>query len=61
MNNHQNKVCMVCERDENQVPLLKVDFKGNDYYICPQHIPVLIHDPGKLAGKLPGADELQAG
>jgi len=61
MEQNQNKACMFCNRDENEVPLLQVDFKGENYYICPQHIPVLIHDPGKLKGKLPGAEDLQAG
>ncbi len=32
-----------------------------NYWICPQHIPILIHDPSKLAGKLPGAEDMQAG
>jgi hypothetical protein len=61
MENNLHKICMFCKRDENEVPLLQVDFKGQHYYICPQHIPVLIHDPGKLEGKLPGAEGLQAG
>lgn len=56
-----HKVCMFCNRDENEVPLLQVDFKGKHYHICPQHIPVLIHDPGKLEGKLPGAEGLEPG
>lgn len=60
MDNNQ-KVCLVCNQDENQVPLVQVDYKKNSYYICPQHIPVLIHDPGKLEGKLPGAENMQAG
>jgi hypothetical protein len=61
MNKNHNKVCLVCNRDEQNVPLLQVDFKGTNYYICPQHLPVLIHDPGQLEGKLPGANGLQAG
>ena len=60
MDNSQ-KVCLVCNQDENHVPLVQVDYKQNKYYICPQHIPVLIHDPGKLEGKLPGAENMQAG
>jgi hypothetical protein len=41
--------------------LVGLDFKGYSYWICPQHIPVLIHDPSKLAGLLPGAETLEAG
>jgi hypothetical protein len=61
MENSKHKHCLFCKRDEQQVPLVQVDFKGTTYWICPQHIPVLIHDPSKLEGILPGADELQAG
>jgi hypothetical protein len=28
------------------------------YHICPQHLPVLIHNPQMLVGKLPGAEGL---
>ncbi len=61
MENHNEKHCLVCQRDEQTVPLVRVDFKGNEYWICPQHIPVLIHDPQKLEGMLPGAENMQAG
>jgi len=61
MDNKNNKICLVCKQDEQQVPLVQVDFKGNNYYICPQHIPVLIHDPAQLEGLLPGAENMQAG
>jgi len=57
----ENKVCLFCKRNEDEVPLVQLDFKGNGYWICPQHIPVLIHDPTKLTGMLPGAEDLQAG
>ncbi|MBN1668307.1 MAG: hypothetical protein JW862_14535 [Anaerolineales bacterium] len=29
-----------------------------DFYICPQHLPILIHKPAQLADKLPGAEKL---
>ncbi len=61
MDNKNEKVCLVCKQDEEKVPLVQVDYKGNNYYICPQHIPVLIHDPGQLEGLLPGAENMQAG
>ncbi len=61
MKDSNHKHCLFCQRDEQQVPLVQVDFKGATYWICPQHIPVLIHDPSKLEGFLPGAKELQAG
>jgi hypothetical protein len=41
--------------------LVQVDFKSEHYWICPQHIPVLIHDPQKLTGILPEAENMEAG
>jgi hypothetical protein len=40
------------------VPLLRLEFRGAEFWICPQHLPMLIHDPVSLAGKLPGAEKL---
>ncbi len=56
-----SKVCLFCKRGEQEVPLLAVDFKSNHYWICPQHMPTLIHNPTQLEGMLPGAEDLQAG
>lgn len=55
------KVCVFCKQDQQEVPLVHVEFKDNDFWICPQHIPILIHDPNKLVGHLDGADSIQAG
>lgn len=57
----KEQVCVFCKRNQDEVPLVKLAFKQNNYWICPQHIPVLIHDPAKLSGHLPGAENLQAG
>jgi hypothetical protein len=56
-----NKVCLECGRTSEQIPLVQLEFKGKDFWICPQHIPVLIHDPQKLEGKLPDAENMTAG
>ena len=58
---NKEKACIVCNSDENTAPLVELSYKNQKYYICPQHIPVLIHDPGKLEGLLPDAGNLQAG
>jgi hypothetical protein len=47
--------CLHCERDSSQVPLLALRYRGQDLWICPQHLPILIHKPQQLADKLPGA------
>ncbi|MCP4659419.1 MAG: hypothetical protein GY856_28765 [bacterium] len=50
--------CLYCERDSQQVPLLALTFRGRQLHICPQHLPLLIHDPSQLVGKLAGAENL---
>jgi hypothetical protein len=47
-------ICINCEKTEEQVPLLHMCYRGEEVYICPQCLPVLIHKPEKLAAKLPG-------
>jgi hypothetical protein len=61
MENTNEKVCLVCKKDENMVPLVELSYKNQKYHICPQHIPVLIHNPDQLEGLLPDAGNLQAG
>ncbi len=53
---HQS--CLYCKLNSNQVPLLNFSYQGKELWICPQHLPILIHEPQKLAGKLPGAENL---
>jgi hypothetical protein len=50
--------CLLCKRDEQATPLLQVRYRGATLWICPQHLPVLIHDPQSLEGVLPGASQL---
>lgn len=50
--------CLVCEQSDQEIPLLALQYKGEHYWICPQHLPVLIHHPEELIGKLPGAEKL---
>jgi hypothetical protein len=52
-------VCLVCEQNSQEVPLLAIEYQERQYWICPQHIPVLIHSPEELVGRLPGAEKLQ--
>ena len=48
--------CLNCGRDSNEIPLLALEYRGETYHLCPQCLPVMIHSPRKLAGKLPGAE-----
>ncbi len=51
--------CIVCERDSDATPLLTLEYRGSTFRLCPQHLPVLIHDPGQLADLLPGTENLR--
>ncbi|MDH4070430.1 MAG: hypothetical protein OEV30_08400 [Ignavibacteria bacterium] len=50
--------CVACDKTDQDVPLISVSFRGSTFSICPQHLPILIHDPKMLAGKLPGAEDM---
>ena len=50
--------CVHCNRSSTEVPLVELKYKDEASWICPQHLPVLIHKPQKLIGKLPGAENL---
>lgn len=54
MNNPTAK-CLHCQRTSDEIPLIPLEFDGSTAWICPQHLPILIHKPAQLADKLPGA------
>jgi len=54
----QNR-CLVCEQSSQEIPLIEIHYQEQSYWICPQHFPVLIHQPHLLVGKLPGAERLE--
>ena len=53
--------CLVCKKTEDEIPLFQLKFKGQELRICPQHVPVLIHNPHELVGKIDGAEGFEAG
>jgi hypothetical protein len=53
------KACLFCDRDDNEVPLISLAYQGKSMWICPQHMPNLIHNPSSLEGKLPGAENME--
>lgn len=57
----QSKVCIICKKTSMETPVTKFYHKDSEFYICPQHLPVLIHNPQELVGLLDGADTLQGG
>lgn len=48
--------CLECGRGADLLPLIALEYRATRYWICPQHLPVLIHEPARLIGKLPGAE-----
>jgi len=52
--------CFFCSRQSGQVPLLNFEYQGKSWQVCAQHLPILIHEPQKLVGKLPGSENLSA-
>ena len=53
------KSCLACDADNHQTPLIQLDYLDRTYWICPRHMPTLIHDPASLIGSLPGAERLR--
>jgi hypothetical protein len=51
--------CVNCGRTVEQVPLIPLMHRNGQTYICPQCLPVLIHKPQQLVGKLSGAEMLE--
>ena len=49
--------CLNCTRPETEIPLVTLRYAGNEAWICSQCLPVLIHHPEQLVGKLAGADQ----
>ena len=50
--------CLQCDCSSDEVPLIQILYRGSQFWICPQHLPILIHKPAQLAGKLPGLELL---
>jgi len=55
------QVCVFCKRNQDEVPLVQLAYQQVNYWICPQHIPLLIHEPHKLVGMIDDADKFPAG
>lgn len=54
----ETPVCIHCQQDSTQVPLLPVLYQDKTLHICPQHLPILIHKPALLADRLPGLEKI---
>jgi hypothetical protein len=52
--------CVLCDRSSDVAPLLTIEYRRSTLRICSEHLPILIHDPGQLAERLPGVEKLSA-
>jgi hypothetical protein len=50
--------CLNCSRSENEIPLIPLQYKGEKRYLCSSCMPILLHSPAKLIGKLPEAEKI---
>jgi hypothetical protein len=55
----ETKTCIVCKKSSMEMPVTKFYHKNTSFYICSQHIPVLIHNPQELVGLIDDADTIQ--
>jgi len=54
-----NPACLYCQRTSDQIPLIQLEYRNEPRWICPQHLPILIHKPAELAAFLPGLEGLE--
>jgi len=51
--------CVNCGSSEQEVPLVVLRYAGESQWICSGCLPVLIHRPEQLIGKLAGAENIR--
>ena len=54
----QTQHCLNCNISEDQIPLVNLNYSGKPAYICSRCLPLLIHHPEELIGKLEGAEKI---
>jgi hypothetical protein len=50
--------CLNCNRSEHEIPLVTLSYSGKPAYICSHCLPMLIHHPEMLIGKIEGAENI---
>lgn len=50
--------CLSCNRSEKEIPLVTLTYSSKPAYICSHCLPLLIHHPEQLIGKLQGAENI---
>jgi len=59
MSDSHSQKCLYCEVSSQEAPLVTLQYQGEQIYICSLHLPILIHHPQELVGKLKNADRLK--
>jgi hypothetical protein len=57
---NESLICLNCRRPESIIPLVSLRYDGEQAWICSQCLPILIHKPQNLAGKLKDAERIEA-
>lgn len=52
--------CLNCNASENEMPLVNLVYSGKPAFICSKCLPILIHKPEMLIGKIEGAEKIKA-
>ncbi len=52
--------CLNCGISENEMPLIHLQYKSKQVFICSRCLPTLIHNPAKLADRLEGSEHFPA-
>jgi hypothetical protein len=55
---NSSKNCLNCYRSENEIPLVTLTYSSKPAYICSHCLPLLIHHPEQLIGRLKGAENI---
>jgi hypothetical protein len=50
--------CLNCDRTESEIPLINLQYKGERIFLCSGCLPILLHSPQKLVGKLADAEKI---
>lgn len=51
--------CLNCEKTDHEAPILTVRFEDQDVQMCTSCLPVLIHQPQRLTGRLAGIESVE--
>ncbi len=50
--------CLSCNRSEKEIPLVTLTYSRKPMFICTSCLPMLIHHPETLVGKIEGAENI---